>query len=294
MNLPTNRRTTPTRRPARLLHAGAALLLTAAVWSPADAAPVSASTQDAPHTAEKPTVVLVHGAWADGSSWNGVTAKLQHAGYRVVAPPNPLRGVAFDAETISDYVATIDGPVVLVGHSYGGMVISNVHEDNVQALVYVDAYVPAKGETVFEINAAKPGSCVAGDPTDFLDFVTYPGAKDDDVDAYLRVPAQGAYPGFNACFANGVKKKTAALLASAQRPFAVSAGAEESGKPAWRSTPSWAVVGTKDHVIVPAQQIAMAARAHAHVTKVPAGHLSLVTRPGVVAQTVERASRRSR
>ena len=238
----------------------------------------------------RPTVVLVHGAWADASSWNRVIARLQKNGYRVLAPPNPLRGVSYDAETISDFVATIDGPVILVGHSYGGMVISNVHQPNVAALVYVDAYIPAKGETVFGINAAKPGSCVAGEPTDFLDFVTYPGAPTGDIDAYLRVPAQGSYPGFSACFANGVGPRLVPLLAAGQRPFAVSAGSEKSGTPAWSTTPSWAVIGTQDHVIVPAQQLAMAKRANAHTRKVKAGHLSLITQPQAVAATIEAAS----
>ena len=238
----------------------------------------------------RPTVVLVHGAWADASSWNRVITLLRRDGYRVLAPPNPLRGVSHDAETISDFVATLDGPVILVGHSYGGMVISNVHQPNVAALVYVDAYIPAKGETVFELNAAKPGSCVAGEPTDFLDFVTYPGAPSGDVDAYLRVPAQGSYPGFSACFANGVGPKLTPLLAAGQRPFAVSAGSEESGAPTWRTTPSWAVIGTQDHVIVPAQQLVMAKRANAHTTKVRAGHLSLITHPKAVTATIKSAS----
>ncbi|GKQ34104.1 alpha/beta fold hydrolase [Streptomyces sp. A012304] len=241
----------------------------------------------------KPTIVLVHGAWADASSRNGVTSRLQHAGYTVYAPPNPLRGVSQDAETLSDFLATIPGPMVLVGHSYGGFVITNaaVNAPNVKALVYDNAYIPDQGETVFQINAAEPGSCVTAEPSTFLNLVPYPGAADGDVDAYLKFAPSGDYRGFQDCFANGVSNEQARLLAAGQRPFAVSAGSQPSGAPAWKSIPSWAVVGTQDHVIPPAELRFMAERAHARITEVKAGHLSLVTRPDVVADTITAAAR---
>ncbi|MEV0035900.1 alpha/beta hydrolase [Streptomyces sp. NPDC050804] len=240
-----------------------------------------------------PTIVLVHGAWADASSWNPVISRLQHDGYTVAAPPNPLRGVDHDAQTLKNYLATIKGPVVLVGHSYGGMVITNAAagNPNVKALVYDNAYIPAQGETVFEINAAKPGSCVTADPSTFLNLVPYPGSPQGDFDAYLKVEANGVYQGFADCFANGVPRDQAQLLAAGQRPFAVSAGSEPSGTPAWKTIPSWAVVGTADHVIPPAEQLAMATRAKAHITKVNAGHLSLITRPGAVTDVIRDAAR---
>ncbi|WP_217552556.1 alpha/beta fold hydrolase [Streptomyces sp. GbtcB6] len=275
----------------RVLAASCVLAAAAALFastSQVTAVPAAAATD----TGKKPTIVLVHGAWADASSWNAVMGRLQHAGYTVYAPPNPLRGVASDAQTLASFLATVPGPVVLVGHSYGGFVITDAatRSDNVKALVYDDAYIPAAGETVFQINAAEPGSCVTADPSTFLNLVPYPGGPSGDVDAYLKWEANGAYQGFQGCFANGVPTAQARLLAAGQRPFAVSAGSEPSGAPAWQSLPSWAVVGTTDHVIVPAEQLAMARRAGAHVTEVKAGHLSLVTRPDVVTRVITEAA----
>ncbi|WP_089104217.1 alpha/beta fold hydrolase [Streptomyces hyaluromycini] len=287
---PTSR---PARRRARLLGASCVLAAAAALFastSQVTAAPAAAAGHR--DGGPKPTIVLVHGAWADASSWNAVMGRLQRAGYTVYAPPNPLRGVASDAQTLTSFLATVPGPVVLVGHSYGGFVITDAatKSPNVKALVYDDAYIPAEGETVFQINAAEPGSCVTADPSTFLNLVPYPGGPAGDVDAYLKWDANGSYQGFQGCFANGVPTAEARLLAAGQRPFAVSAGSEPSGAPAWKSLPSWAVVGTTDHVIVPAEQLAMARRAGAHVTEVEAGHLSLVTRPDVVTRVIKEAA----
>ncbi|MEU1371295.1 alpha/beta hydrolase [Streptomyces sp. NPDC005803] len=285
-------------RPSRRVLVAAFTAVTAgslAFAVPTTAAPRTAVAAKATQagSAAKPTIVLVHGAWADASSWNPVMSRLQRAGYTVYAPPNPLRGVASDAETVADFVATIPGPVVLVGHSYGGMVITNAATSlpNVKALVYDDAYIPAQNETVFQINAAEPGSCVNVDPSAFLNLVPYPGAASGDADAYLKTAPNGVYQGFDSCFANGVPSDQASLLAAGQRPFAVSAGSEPSGAPAWKTLPSWAVVGTQDHVIPPAEQLAMAQRAGSHIVKVPAGHLSLITRPDTVTDTVIAAAR---
>ncbi|MDT0467328.1 alpha/beta fold hydrolase [Streptomyces gibsoniae] len=290
-------RTLPMPRPrrARAFVASCVLAAAATVFastSQVTAAPASAAAAET-NTGQKPTIVLVHGAWADASSWNAVISRLQHAGYTVYAPPNPLRGVDYDARTLASFVATIPGPVVLVGHSYGGMVITNAaaKSPNVKALVYDDAYIPAEGETVFQINAARPGSCVTAEPSTFLNLVPYPGGPAGDVDAYLKWAPNGAYKGFQDCFANGVSASQARLLAAGQRPFAVSAGSEPSGAPAWKTIPSWAVVGTTDHVIPPAEQRSMAERANAHITEVKAGHLSLVTRSDVVACVITGAAR---
>ena len=113
----------------------------------------------------KPAIVLEHGSWADGSSWNAVIRGLQRAGYTVYAPPNPLRGLSYDSATLADFLKTIRGPIVLVGHSYGGMVITNAAtgNPNVKALVYDDAFIPAQGDTVFGLTAAQPGSCLGPD-----------------------------------------------------------------------------------------------------------------------------------
>ncbi|KUJ36283.1 hypothetical protein ADL25_33645 [Streptomyces sp. NRRL F-5122] len=179
-----------------------------------------------------------------------------------------------------------------VGHSYGGMVITNAatQSPNVKALVYDDAYIPAEGETVFQINGAEPGSCVTAEPSTFLNLVPYPGGPSGDVDAYLKWAPNGAYKGLQDCFANGVPAVQARLVAAGQRPFAVSAGSEPSGAPVWKSLPSWAVVATTDHVIVPAEQRFMARRADAHITEVKAGHLSLITRPDVVTRVIAAAT----
>lgn len=284
------------RAATRVLIAGCALGAAATLVpdTSASAAPQTATAAAQHGTAwTKPTIVLVHGAWADASSWNPVMARLIHEGYTVYAPPNPLRGVDSDAKTIADFVNTIPGPVVLVGHSYGGMVITNAatQTPNVKALVYDDAYIPDQGETVFQINAAQPGSCVTATPSSFLNFAPYPGAPAGDVDAYLKYAAGGGYAGFENCFANGVPADQARLLAAGQRPFAVSAGSEPSGAPAWKTLPSWAVVGTQDHVIPPAELLAMARRAGSKTVQVPAGHLSLLTQPDAVADTIAKAAR---
>ena len=236
----------------------------------------------------KPTIVLEHGAFADASSWSSVIRRLQQAGYPVDALPDPLRGVAYDSKTLADFLATIHGPVVLAGNSYGGIVISNAAagHKNVKALVYVDAFIPAEGETAFGLITAKPGSCFAVAPATAFNFVSYPGEPKGDPDAYLRVAPDGAYTGFAACLANGVPAGQAAILAATQRPIALGALTEPSGTPAWKTIPSWAVIGTADHVIPPAELLFMAHRAGARITEIRAGHLSLITDPGAVARVI--------
>lgn len=238
--------------------------------------------------ATKPTIVLVHGAWADASSWSAVTQRLQALGYNVVAPANPLEGLSTDSATISDFLQTIAGPIVLVGHSYGGAVITNAATGNanVKALVYIDAYIPDQGDTVFGLTAAQPGSCVGPDA---FNLVPFPGAPSGDADAYLRVGPNKTYPGFASCFANGLSSQEAALLAASQRPAALSAGTEPSGPPAWKQIPSWDLIGTADHVIPPAEQLFMAHRADAHITEVDAGHLSLISHPGATVGIILKA-----
>jgi pimeloyl-ACP methyl ester carboxylesterase len=233
----------------------------------------------------KPTVVLVHGAWADGSSWNAVVQRLQGKGYPVRVPPNPLRSLAGDAATVASFLSTISGPIVLVGHSYGGAVITNAATGNanVKALVYVDAFAPDEGETVFPL--AGPDSALAVDPATVFDFVPYPAAPPGDVDLYLKQDV------FLTSFANGLRRDAALLLYAAQRPFAFSAGNQPSGPAAWQTIPSWYQVGTQDKVIPPAQQRFMAQRAGAHTVEVRAGHLSMISRPGETTDLVIKAAR---
>jgi len=234
------------------------------------------------------TVVLVHGAWADGSSWSSVTRVLQARGLKVVTVQLPRTSLADDAATVTRAIDAQQGPVLLVGHSYGGAVITNAAtgDKQVKALVYVDAFVPDKGQTVGELASAVPGSCVvAADPTTIFNLATYPGAPAGVFNAYVK---QSLFP---SCFANGLPASEARVLAASQAPLSTIALGQPSGGPAWKTIPSWAVVGTADRVILPAEQLAMARHAHARITKVHAPHLSMISDPGVVTQVILQAAR---
>jgi pimeloyl-ACP methyl ester carboxylesterase len=234
-----------------------------------------------------PTVVLVHGAWANSSSWDGVVRRLQADGYTVDVPPNPLQGLAYDPAYLAGFLHTITGPIVLVGHSYGGAVITNAAtgDTQVKALVYVDAFAPAQGQTIGQLVSATPGSCVlAADPTTIFNLATFPGAPAGVYDAYVK---QSLFP---SCFANGLPASEARMLAATQEPLSTIALAQQTGVPAWKTIPSWAVIGTADHVILPAEQRAMARQAHAHITEVHAPHLSMISDPGVVTQVITEAA----
>jgi pimeloyl-ACP methyl ester carboxylesterase len=229
----------------------------------------------------KPTIVLEHGAWADASSWAKVILQLEEDGFTVDAPPNPLRGVSYDSTYLADFLSTISGPVVVVGHSYGGFVITNAAtgNPNVKALVYVDAFIPDQGDTLGSLTGT--GSCLGGNAFNFL---PYPSVPAGDVDVYIK---QSVVPG---CFATGLPPRQAAVIAATQRPLAASTFGEQSGPPAWKTIPSWAVVGTADKVLPPAQQTSMAQHAGAHITDVNAGHLSMIADPETVASVIERAA----
>jgi pimeloyl-ACP methyl ester carboxylesterase len=237
----------------------------------------------------RPTIVLVHGAWADASSWAPVTAQLQHDGFTVDAPPNPLRGLDYDTATLKDYLATIAGPIVLVGHSYGGAVVTNAAtgNTNVKALVFVDAFVPDAGESLLTLISAQPGSALAGDPSTVFNLVPYPGAPTGDVDTYIKPEV------FHAAFAADLPTEQAAVMASSQRPLAFSAVVAPSGVPAWRTIPSWDIVGTQDKVLPPAEQFAMAQRAHAAVTALPTSHVAMLAMPHQVTNVIEGAARQA-
>jgi pimeloyl-ACP methyl ester carboxylesterase len=260
----------------------AGLLASASQIAAAGAATAHAAGGGGP----KPVIVLEHGAWADGSSWDGVIGLLQARGYTVYAPPNPLRGLANDSSSLADLLKTITGPVILVGHSYGGMVITNAAtgDQNVKALVYIDAFIPAQGDTAFALTAAEPGSCV-GSASAFT-AVPYPGAAGGDFDTYLKIAPDLSYPGFAQCFANGLPASQAAMLAVTQRPIAFSAGSAPAGIPGWQMIPSWSLIGTADHVIPPAEQLFMSERASAHITEINSGHLSLISHPGAVTRVI--------
>jgi pimeloyl-ACP methyl ester carboxylesterase len=245
-------------------------------------------------TGPKPTIVLVHGGWADASSWENVIAILQREGYTVDAPPNPLRGLATDSAYLASYLGTISGPIVLVGHSYGGAVISNAAygNANVKALVYVDAFEPAQGESLEQLTFSKPGSCLTGggNLNNVFNFVVDPSEPAGDYDLYLKIAPGTDYAGFAACFATDVPPTEAAILGVVQRPFALDAFTAPSGPPAWAAIPSWAVIGTQDGAIPPAELTFMAQRAHSQIAYVRAGHLSMITQPGAVARVINEAA----
>ena len=231
-----------------------------------------------------------HGAWADASSWDKVILQLQDDGFTAYAPPNPLRSLPQDSAYLHDFLtqnAALAGrPVVLVGHSYGGAVITNaaVGDPQVKALVYVDALIPEQGETLLQLVSAQPGSCLGGNPASVFSFVPYPGGPPGDVDTYIK---PNLVPG---CFATGLPPSQAAVIAATQRPLAASTLQEPSGTSAWKTIPSWAVIGTADQVIPPAELTFMAQRAGAHITDVTAGHLSMISDPETVAQVIEQAA----
>jgi pimeloyl-ACP methyl ester carboxylesterase len=223
------------------------------------------------------TIVLVHGAFADASSWNGVIPLLQQQGYTVVAPPNPLRGVIFDSDYIASVLGQIDGPVLLVGHSYGGAVITNAATDapNVLGLVYVAAFAPDGGERLGEVT---------------------PDSKDSVLNSVL-VPHQ--YPagfsidpaGFHDAFAVDVPEDQTVVMAATQRPIAEAAFSDQSGPPAWKSLPSWAVVATGDRAAGADLVRSMAQRAGADIIEVEGSHVIMISEPQVVTNVIVTAAK---
>lgn len=264
------------RRKAVVIPAlAAAALLALPASSEAAPSPAAASAH-----APKPTIVLVHGAFADSSSWDGVIAKLEREGYPVVAVANPLRDLAGDSAYLSSVLDTIPGPAVLVGHSYGGAVITDgaAGHANVKALVYIAAFAPDQGESALQITGEYPGSQLPAS----LVIRPYPGGQD----AYIDQAA------FQQVFAADVPARQTRLMAAEQRPVAVTALAGPSSAPAWRTIPSWYLVAGADQAIPPAAEQAMAQRAHAHtVTIAGASHAVAVSHPDAVAELVEAAAR---
>ncbi|WBQ03628.1 alpha/beta fold hydrolase [Kribbella sp. CA-293567] len=244
------------------------------------------SAASGPRTA-KPTIVLVHGAWADASSWSAVISRLQDDGYRVVALANPLRSLSGDAASVRAYLDTIAGPIVLVGHSYGGAVITNAAAGHpgVEALVYVNAFLPDAGESATQL--AGPDSALSADPTTIFDFVPA-AAPTPNTELYLKRSTVFA------SFATGLSNDGKALVAATQRPATLGALNEPSSAPAWRTIPSWALLGSGDRIIPLSAQRAMANRANATTTTYDAGHVGLMTHPGTVTRVVERAAKAAR
>ena len=278
-------------RGGRRLAIGVATVVTAGLAAAALSVTASANgATEAVHNSArvKPTIVLEHGAFADASSWNGVITKLRADGYPVVAAANPLRGPASDAAALRSVLDHILGPKILVGHSYGGNVITEaaVNDPQVRALVYVAAFLPGPGETALELTNKYPGSTLP----DALDPVTttLPDGT-TGTDLYIQQEK------FRHQFAADVPADQAALMAATQRPIAESALEEKStAGAAWKTIPSWDIVTTKDLNIPPAVQRFMAKRANAHTTEVAASHSVAVSHPELVARTIETAARATR
>ncbi|MGV9451751.1 alpha/beta fold hydrolase [Streptomyces sp. NPDC003635] len=234
-----------------------------------------------------PTVVLVHGAFADAASWSGVVAELQSHGIPVVAPPNPLRGLASDSAYVASVAAQIDGPVVLVGHSYGGALISVAGAaDNVVGLVYVAAYVTDEGESLGELQGRFPLSPLVAN----LKQATYPVPGDEPA-----VEVTIAAEAFPEIFAADVPSSVTEVLAVSQRPLAAGAFTETAPVAAWRTKPSWALIAAADQAINPEVQRFGAKRAGATVVELEgASHAVAVSRPAEVADLIREAVRATR
>ena len=236
-----------------------------------------------PGHGDRPTIVLVHGAFADSSGWEAVASRLMDQGYPVLAFSNPLRDPINDGEYLRAFLSTIEGPIVLVGHSYGGAVITNAATDNpqVRSLVYVAAYAPAEGESVAEANYLGGGQATV---TDHLVIRPIPG-QTENADAYID-PAW-----FGELFAQDLPRRTTRFMAASQRPGALAALVTESGPPAWEQVPSWYVVATQDRIIPPEAERAMAERAGAQVVEVDSSHVVMMSHPQTVAKVIREAAR---
>src|SRR5262245_15330251 len=262
---------TPAAHPAAKPRTAATILLLSTValgltiLGPAQ----TALAQERGSGTAKPTIVLVHGAWADASSWSEVVTRLQDDGYTVAAIANPLRSLSGDAAYVRAYLETLTGPIVLVGHSYGGAVITNAATGlpNIKALVYVNAFAPDEGEPPTAL--AGPDSALSVDPTTVFDFVPATLPPTAQTDLYLKKSAVFA------SFATCLTAKAKAVVPATQRPATIGALNEPSGTPAWRTIPSWYLIGSKDRIIPPSAERAMAKRAGSTITEYDAGHLGL-------------------
>jgi pimeloyl-ACP methyl ester carboxylesterase len=237
---------------------------------------------DDSHPNDAVTVVLVHGAFADGSSWNGVIERLQAEGVPVTAPANPLRGISADSAYIATVLEQINGPVIAVGHSYGGAVITNAATDlpNVVGLVYVAAFAPEEGEALGAVEAASKDSVL----NSALVPRQYPVADGGSATEFSIDPAKA-----RDAFAADLSDQQAALIAATQRPVAELAFSEPSGPPAWKHRPSWAVVATGDRAAGTDVVRSMAERAGARITEVDGSHVIMISRPDAVAGVIMEA-----
>jgi len=248
---------------------------------------VNTSASGAGQLRTRPTIVLVHGSFADASGFNGVIERLQALGYSTIAPSNPLRGVTSDAAYVRSVLDSVDGPIVLVAHSYGGMVITNAAtgNPNVKALVYVNGFAPAEGETVNDLAYKYPGSMLVPEN---LTIRTYPSTDPaaSGQEAYINADV------FRQAFAADVDRHATAAMAATQRPIDLAALAQPSGPPAWKTIPSWFVIGKDDNTIPVALHRFMAQRSGARRTvELRASHALMVSQPAAVVGVILEAAR---
>jgi len=274
----------PARRRTQLLVLAAATALLASAATTAGAATGTTARAVA---GPRPTIVLVHGAWADSSGWDAEITTLTRLGYIVVPIANPLRGLSSDSDYVRARLEQISGPIVLVGHSYGGAVITNAAwgVSNVKALVYVAAFSLAEGESLATVVPPDryPGSHLDGSKLDVVPVPNPAAPSGQGVDLYIK-PAD-----FRDIFAGDVSTHEAMLEAATQRPFANTAFTQPSGAPAWATIPSWDLISLDDHAISPAGQMFMAQRMHAHITAVHSAHDIMISHPAAVDQIILRA-----
>jgi pimeloyl-ACP methyl ester carboxylesterase len=233
----------------------------------------------------KPTIVLVHGAFADGSSWDGVIERLQRDGYWVEAPAIALRGVGVDSAYLASVVNQVDGPVLLVGHSYGGALISNAANevDNVVGLVFVAAFAPDTDEVLGDVAAESKDSVLMTAQVQR----TYPAGENGET-----APEFSIDPGkLREVFAADLPEERTAVMAATQRPVAAAAFSDRSGPPAWKSLPSWAVVATADKAAGTDLVRSMANRAGAEVTEIESSHVVMMSHPQAVTDVIVKAAR---
>lgn len=228
----------------------------------------------------EPTIVLVHGAYADASSWAGVVERLLQGGHHVVAPANPLRGLTIDSAYIASVLSQIDGPVVLVGHSYGGAVNTNAAAKvaNVVGLVFVAAFAPEQGETLGAVEANSRDSVL----NSALVQRTYPTGKDGETAPEFYVdPVR-----FREVFAADVPEKQCAVMAATQRPAALAGFSDASGAPDWKTIPSWAVVAVGDKAAGTDVIRSQAQRAGAQITEIKGSHVIMVSQAQAVTDVI--------
>jgi pimeloyl-ACP methyl ester carboxylesterase len=236
---------------------------------------------------DHPTIVLVHGSFADASGFDKVIQRLQARGYRTIAPSNPLRTVASDAAYIRSVLDTIEGPIVLVAHSYGGFVITNAATEhpNVKALVYINGFAPAEGEVAADLVTKFPGSMIIEEN---LTIRPYPTADPAalGLEAYINTDV------FREAFAADIDRRTTAAMAAMQRPIDLAVLRQPSGPPAWETIPSWFIIGKNDNTIPADLHRFMAERAGAVGTvELRASHAVMISKPAAVVDVIIEAAR---